>query len=165
MKRVYVLVLPLVLLLCFPLFCSAPSYGVEVDWQMSIQGSITQPLNEYLSLKAGLGISLMGVAATEAYVILDTHLLKEPWGANVLLGIPNFLFPLTFDAAMFSLGGAVEFKHSLSPSLDITLRLGAGFPLFFEEGKDLVRDIAFPLNLWPEAALGLAFHRPLEAAK
>ena len=157
MKKVCMLCILLVLtIICIP--GSSLAYSVEVDWQMSLQGGVSYCFNEYLGVKGGLGISLMGLLAAESYLVVDPHLVPKPWRATLLVGIPNFLVPSSFNAAMLSLGGALEVERDISPSLTIALRVGAGFPLFFEEGKALVRDVRFPFGLWPEVVLSLGFH-------
>ena len=71
-------------------------------------------------------------------------------------GIPNIAAPVTFDGMMISLGGALEIMRTIGDSVRVGVIVGAGFPFFFEEGGDVIRDISFPLDLWPEAALVLS---------
>jgi len=159
MKRIMFFVLVLCITL-YGLAANSVSYSVGIDpTDMAIQGDADYRFTEYLGIKGGLGFSLMGLINTEAYLVIDPHVLSKPWGMTILLGIPNFLFPFTFDACMISFGGAVEIKRDITDSIDISLRAGAGFPLFFEVGgSGLIRDTQFPLNFWPEAVLSVGFH-------
>lgn len=76
----------------------------------------------------------------------------------MLAGILNFNVPFSFDAAMLSFGAACEVTREITNTMSIGLRAGEGFPLFFEKDKELIRDIQFPMNLWPELAVEINFH-------
>jgi len=134
-------------------------YSIGVDWQLSAQVGVLAPLSDRISLQAALGVSAMGLVAAEAYVTCRLPLFDPPWGAHILFGIPNFLVVPTLEGAMLSLGGAFAIKRRFSDKISFHLRLGAGYPFFIEEDRPVLRDITFPLNLWPEAAL-VMYYRP-----
>jgi hypothetical protein len=133
------------------------SITVSVDWMLSIQGGIEYRCSDYFGFKADLGISVMGLAVADLFGVIHVTPPDNPWQLQVLLGIPAMGVPLTIWAPMISFGGAVGVGHNFSDTLGLELFLGAGFPLFFEEGKEMIRDIHYPLNLWPEAGLSLRF--------
>jgi hypothetical protein len=141
----------------FSAACADLSITVSVDWMLSIQGGIEYRFNDYFGIKADLGISVMGLAVADLYGVIHITPPDNPWQLQVLLGLPAMGVPLTLWAPMISFGGAVGVGHNFNETIGLDLFLGAGFPLFFEEGKDKIRDIHYPLNLWPEAALSLRF--------
>ncbi len=133
------------------------SITVSIDWMFSIQGGIEYRVNDYIGVKAELGISVMGLAVADLYGVIYVLPPDNPWQAKVMIGIPRMAVPLTVWAPMISFGGAVSTGYNFSDSFGLDLYMGAGFPLFFEEGKDIIRDIQFPLDLWPVAGLNLRF--------
>jgi hypothetical protein len=60
-------------------------------------------------------------------------------------------------AAMTSFGGSILFGFHLTENVLMDIRLGAGFPLFFEAGKETIRDVNFPLDLWPDLTISVDF--------
>ena len=128
-------------------------FTVSVDWQLSIQGGVEYRSTTGFGVKADLGISVMGLITADLYGMYFFTDPDDPWQIAVAAGIPNIGAPVTFEGIMVSLGGAVEVKRAVSESIQIGAIVGAGFPFFFEEGTDVIRDTSFPLDLWPEAAL------------
>ena len=153
------LLLFLVLLTVVALQTSASDLAitVSIDWQMSVQAGIEYRFTDYVGIKADLGLSIMGLLVADLYAVV--HLLPpdDPWRLQILIGVPNVAVPLVFSAGMVSFGGAVGFGRALSDTLGLDLYVGTGFPLFFEEGTEMIRDIQFPLDLWPEFALSMRF--------
>lgn len=133
-------------------------YSIGVDWQLSAQVGVMSHLSERISLQGALGVSLMGLIAAEAYAGYRLPVFEPPWSAHILFGIPNFLIVPTLEGAMLSLGGAFEVGRELSDTFSLHVKAGAGYPLFFEEGRDTVRDTVFLLDLWPEASLVMYYH-------
>ncbi len=136
------------------------AYTIGIDWQMSAQAGLVTSIGENFSLQGALGASVMGLIAGETYASWHTPLFAAPWRMSILLGVPNFLIVPTLEGAMLSLGGAFEIERRFSDRLSFAVRLGAGYPFFFEQDRPAIRDITFPLNLWPEAALVMFYHRP-----
>lgn len=158
-KILFLLTLILLIIGSTAVYGSELCFTVSVDWQMSVQGGVEYRFNEYFGMKADLGVSIMGLLNLDLFAMIDILPEDNPWRLCVLAGVPNFLVPLTFNAAMISFGGAVLVGRQLSDTLWIDLRVGAGFPLFFESGsdKEMIRDIQFPFNLWPECVLEFNF--------
>ncbi|MBN2860661.1 MAG: hypothetical protein JXK93_10405 [Sphaerochaetaceae bacterium] len=155
-----IIIVTLVLSVLIPVVSAdALEYSIGVDWQLSAQVGVMSHLSDRISLQGALGVSMMGLIAAEAFAAYRLPLFDPPWSTYVLLGIPNFLIVPTLEGAMLSLGGAFDVERDLSDSFALHLKLGAGYPFFFEEGRDTVRDTLFPLGLWPEASL-VMYYRP-----
>ena len=156
-RRIIPLIFLLICLTAVSVSAGDMAYTVSVDWQMSIQGGIEYRFSDYFGIKADLGFSIVGLITADVFAAVYATAPESPWQVKFLAGIPNAGAPLTFDGAMVSFGGAVEVGRSITDRMALDLRLGAGFPLFFEEDTDMIRDIEFPFDLWPEAALSLRF--------
>ncbi len=156
MKRILILIVLLCLLLT-ALSAGSPEYTLSFDWQMSVQFGIVSWFSDSLGIQGALGVSLMGLGSGELYILIDPAFLSDPWHLTMMAGIPNILAVPDLVGTMISFGGALELKRDLGEKFALSLRLGTGFPFFFEEGGALVRDIQFPLDLWPEASMTLTF--------
>lgn len=128
-------------LLCFTL-----------DWQMSIRAGIEHRFNPRFGLKSDAGIGIPGIIVVDAFGVV--YLLPEssPWELNICAGIPNAGIPIGATAAMASFGASLLTRREFTERISADLRIGAGFPLFFEKDKDMIRDISFPFDLWPDLA-------------
>ena len=156
MKGFLLLVLFLVLIptAVFPdeLYLSA-----SLEWAFALQAGFEYRGSDFTGVKADLGLSLFGVLVWDFFAVIYLFPQDNPFRLNLLAGIPTAAVPLSFNAAMVSFGGSVVLGYSLSDSLFLDLRLGAGFPLFFEKDKEMIRDIHFPLDLWPDVVISLNF--------
>jgi len=65
--------------------------------------------------------------------------------------------PVGEPAFMLSPGVSILIRRKVSKRSNIELRIGEGFPLFFEKGKKVIRDINLPLGLWPDFNIGISF--------
>ncbi len=140
-------------------FSSDNLFCLGLDWQLSIRGGIEHKFNHRLGMKYDIGISIIGLLVADALVTV--YLLPEDsrWELNICAGIPNFSTPITFEGAMLSFGGSLLTRFKINEKVSIDLRIGEGYPLFFEKDKDIIRDIHFPLNLWPDFVLGVSFSK------
>ena len=157
MKKILILLILLCIISSAAVYGSDLNFTISVDWQMSVQGGVEYRFNDYFGMKADLGVSIMGLLNFDLFAMIDTIPEDSPWRLSLLLGVPNLLVPLTFNAAMVSLGGAVVVGRQLSDTVQLNLRVGTGFPLFFESEKEMIRDISFPFGLWPECVLEFSF--------
>jgi hypothetical protein len=157
MKKILILLILLFIISFASVYGSDLSFTISGDWQMSVQGGVEYRFNDYFGMKADLGVSIMGLLNFDLFAMIDTIPKDNPWRLSLLVGVPNLLVPLTFNAAMVSLGGAIVVGRQLSDTVQINLRVGTGFSLFFESGKEMIRDIAFPFGLWPECVLEFSF--------
>lgn len=101
-----------------------------------------------------IGGSLFGTIEADAFYVFYLSPKDSEWQMNLLAGVPNAGIPLSLNAAMISFGSSIQFRKQLDKNTSFDFRIGAGFPLFFEKGKDVIRDINFPLNLWPDINVG-----------
>ena len=161
MNKILILLILLFFISSAAVYGSDLSFTISVDWQMSVQGGVEYRFNDYFGIKADLGVSFMGLLNFDLFAMIDTIPLDNPWRLSLLIGVPNLLVPLTFNAAMLSLGGAVLAGRQLTDTIQLNLRIGTGFPLFFEREKELIRDITFPFDLWPECVLEFSFPEPI----
>lgn len=61
---------------------------------------------------------------------------------------------------MLSFGGAAYAGYQYPSGMRMELSLGAGFPLFYEYGYWELREIGFPLGLWPSLRFNLFLPPP-----
>ena len=132
---------------------------LSLDWQVSIRCGIEHKFNRPLGIKGDAGLSLFGTLVADAFLVVYLLPEKYRWQVNICAGMPNASIPLTFNAAMVSFGGSILTRCKITDKVSIDLRVGEGFPLFFEKDKDIIRDINFPFDLWPDFTLGVSFRR------
>ncbi|MBA7474407.1 hypothetical protein ES707_09759 [subsurface metagenome] len=132
-------------------------YSAALEWGLALQAGFEYRGSGFTGVKADLGLSLFGLLVCDFFTVIYLLPRDNPFRLNLLAGIPTAAVPLSFNAAMVSFGGSVVLGYNLSDYLSLDLRLGAGFPLFFEKDKEMIRDIGFPLELWPDAVISLNF--------
>ena len=127
-----------------------------MNWQFGILAGIEHRFNERSGLKADLGAAIFGLVLADALFVV--YLLPEQyrWQLALCAGVPNAGAPMTFEGGMVSLGGDILARFKATQKVGIDMRIGAGKPLFFEKDKDIIRDINFPLDLWPDFAVGVS---------
>jgi len=138
-------------------FSSDNMICLSMDWQLSIRAGIEHKFNHRLGIKSDIGISFFGLLGADALLVIYLLPEKYRWELNICAGIPSFSAPVTFEGAMISFGGSLLTRCKINEKVSIDLRIGEGFPLFFEKDKDIIRDIHFPLDLWPDFVLGVSF--------
>lgn len=158
MKRFLLLLLFLVLV-STAIFPDQFYLSATLDWAFALQAGFECRGSDFTGVKADLGLSLFGLLVCDIFTVFYLLPQDNPFRLNLLVGIPTAAVPLSFNAAMVSFGGSVVLGYNLSDSLCLDLRLGAGFPLFFEKGTEMIRDIHFPLDLWPDGAISLNFKK------
>lgn len=144
-------------LFCTTVFSDELYLSAGLDSMFSIQAGFEYRGSDFIGVKSDLGLSLFGLLVWDLFAVIYLLPRDNPFRLNLLAGIPTAAIPLSFNAAMVSFGGSVVPGYNLSDSVSLDLRLGAGFPLFFEKDKEMIRDIRFPLDLWPDAAISLSF--------
>jgi hypothetical protein len=130
---------------------------LNLDWMLSVRGGLEHRLDSRLGFKGDLGVSIMGLLTADAFFVAYFLPPESNFRLNLLIGVPNAGVPLSFTAGMVSFGGSIQFGFHLTENVLMDIRLGAGFPLFFEEDKDVIRDIPFPLDLWPDFTISVDF--------
>lgn len=141
---------------------SATAFGdgfrvtVRADWMFTLRAGIEYRFGRYLGIKADIGTNFVQVAG-DLCGVLYAIAPESPWQANLLFGVPNIGAPVTLDGVMVSPGVSVETGYRWTSGVGVDLRLGEGFPFFFEEGKDIIRPVSLAFGLWPDIALGVSF--------
>jgi len=130
---------------------------VSLDLQLCIRGGIEHRFNHRLGIKSDIGISPFGIATADGLLVVYLLPEKYRWELNICAGILTLSAPVNFKGAMLSFGGSLLTRFKISEKVGIDLRIGEGYPLFFEKDKDIIRDARFPLNLWPDLVLGVSF--------
>ena len=139
------------------------SYSAEnliclgVNWQLGLMCGIEHKFNSRIGVKSDIGLAVPGIIFTDALLVI--YLLPEGHRCqlNICSGVLTAAVPLGARAAMLSLGATLLGRYHITERRSIDLRLGEGFPLFFEKDKDIIRDIHFPFGLWPDIAIGMSF--------
>ena len=146
-------------LVCLFLMMVAVAFGgdlritIRADWMFTLRAGIEYRFGRYFGIKTGVGTNTQ-MLAVDACGVFYAMGPESPWQFNLLVGIPNAGMPMTFDSGFVSVGGSVAIDYRFENDFGLDFRVGEGFPFFFENGKDVIRDISFPLNLWPDVALG-----------
>jgi len=122
---------------------------------MGIRGGLEQRFDRDLGWRVDLGISPFGLVTSDAFFAVFLLPRESRWRVNLLFGIPSAAMILTFNAGMISVGGSCSVGIWVNDRISLDFRLGMGFPFFFEKGEPVIRDIGFPLDLWPDAAFSL----------
>lgn len=131
-------------------------FTVRADWMFTLRAGLEYRFNRYLGVQGSIGTNtqlLVGNAAVAIYALPT----ENDWQVKLLLGVPTAGVPLTFDAGMLTVGGSLAASYRLENDVAIEFQIGESFPFFFEEGTDVIRDVGFPFNLWPDLALGVSF--------
>ena len=130
---------------------------LNLNWMLSVSGGLEHRLDSRLGFKGDLGVSVMGLLTADAFFVAYFLPPESDFRLNLLIGVPTAGVPLSFNGGMVSFVGSIQFGFHLTENVLMDIRLGAGFPLFFEAGKDVVRDIQFPLDLWPDFTISVDF--------
>lgn len=154
MKRTSVLLL-LLLITAGGAYSSNIDLIISADWQFSLKAGVEYRFHPKIAVRADAGISPFGLLVLDTLCVFYPFTETGRFLVGFAAGIPNTTITLSFDAAMLSLGGSVVVAFGFTERIGVEARLGAGFPLFIEKGREVVRDISFPLNLWPDASVGV----------
>lgn len=129
---------------------------LSADWMAGVRGGIEHRGDPGIGMQADLGITPFGLFTADLFFALDLLEPENPYRFDLLLGVPNAAMPVTtIRAGMVSLGGSLRFGFDLTETVGLSFRLGAGFPFFFEEDKDIIRDTHLPL--WPDVCVAVTF--------
>jgi hypothetical protein len=170
MKGIKKMLLVLLLLMISSSVYSADfMISASLDWALGIRGGVEYRFNRIMGVKADIGLAMFQAPAADAFWVLYFLPQDQRWRLNLLLGIPNAMFPFEVNPfrlyAMVSFGGCLSCGYWFSDSISIDLRLGGSFPLFFgEEDKSMIRPLNFPFfrdtplrYIWPDLVLTVNF--------
>jgi len=155
-------ILALILVSSVPVMAADTLFSVSCDMFLGIRLGLESRFTDNRGVKADVGAAFYGLLLADCFYVI--YLLPEDhrFRLNLLLGVPTASAPVTFEAAMVSFGASMAGGYRFTENFSMDLRLGAGFPLFFEPGKDVIRPvrIIFIPYLWPDIALGFNFALP-----
>lgn len=155
-RRGLVGLIVLISLSCLPVWGET----LTADWQLALRiGGETEHQGP-VRYKGDLGISLLGLIVGDVLLVVPLLPPEDSWKLDLLFGVPNAAAPVTMEGAMVSTGLSCRIGHTLRSGNILSLRLGAGFPFFFEEGRPIIRETQVPLGLWPD--IGVEFRRRRE---
>lgn len=138
----------------------------SLDWTLGVRFGIERVVRPRLGLRGDMGLSALGqMIALDALAFVDFIPDSQGLGLRAYVGIPNLSAAITFRGAMVSFGGALAAGWRVGTRSRMEIRIGGGFPLFFEKDEEIVRDIDFPLQIWPDAALSLIVPRRGKASR
>ena len=155
-----------VAVICFSSASALPAdapdlqYHIMADWQLGLRFGVEAPLSARFSARGDLGLSMLGLILGDALLGVSLVDPEAPVDVQVLLGVPNAGAPVTFAGAMVSLGGALRPSVRVGECCRLGLRIGAGYPFFFEPGRPVVRETNLPLGLWPDAGIDITWRSP-----
>jgi len=156
MKKLIFLII-LLLLLTHAGFGEDNLFSINLNWQLGIRCGYEYNFNNILGLKADAGVGIPGIIMADVFFTTRIFTNNPHWQFIICSGIPNILMPIGTLAFMVSPGLSVLIRRKISERLNIDLRIGEGFPLFFEKGKKIIRDVDLPLGLWPDLNVGVSF--------
>jgi hypothetical protein len=155
----------LVLLLASGLCASASQLSVcaALDTTLGLRAGVEYSFHPRMGVKADLGASIFGMFLADAFYVFYLLPDRRRLQVDLLVGVPTVAMTMTFAGAMISLGASLKAGWPLGGAFSLELRVGGGFPLFFEPGKETVRPVRFPWfipRLWPDLALGIRYALP-----
>ena len=162
MKRM-LLCAVLLLMICFSASASDRTVSLSFDTFLGIRLGAEVRFHPRMGVRADVGAAFYGVLLADAFYVFYLLPAEHRLRLNLLLGIPNASAPLTMSEAMISFGASFAFGYRLTDTLSLDLRLGAGFPLFFDPDGELIRPVKiafFVPYLWPDLALSFNFALP-----
>lgn len=155
MKRM-LLCAVLALTICCSASASDRIISLSCDMFLGIRLGAEYRFHPCMGVRADIGGTFYGLLLADAFYVFYLLPADHRLRLNLLLGVPNASAPITLSEAMISCGASVAAGYRFTDVLSLDLRLGAGFPLFFGQGKDLIRPVKiafFVPNLWPDLTL------------
>jgi hypothetical protein len=155
--------LVLLLAICTSSLAADRLLSVSCDVFLGVRLGLECRFHPHMGVRADLGAAFFGLFLADALYIV--YLLPEDcrFRLNLLFGIPTASAPFTFEAGMVAFGASLAAGYRFTPNFSMDFRLGAGFPLFFERGKEVIRPVRlgfFIPYLWPDIILSANFLLP-----
>jgi hypothetical protein len=128
--------------------------AVSLDWMMSLRVGVELPVSAQVALRTDWGASLFGTVVGDLFCVLHAMPRSSPLRIALLLGASNVSIVPSVPAAILAPGASVLAGYRFSERFGVDVRFGAGYPLFLERGKPVIRGLeGMPLGLWPDATL------------
>ena len=163
-KKLLVVLMTITLLFVsgIPVMAADTLFSVSCDMFLGIRLGLESRFNNNGGVKADIGAAFYGLLLADAFYVIYLLPKDHRLRFNLLIGMPTASAPMTFEAAMVSFGASMAGGYRFTDNFSMDLRLGAGFPLFFEPGKDVIRPVRmfFIPYLWPDVVLGFNFVLP-----
>lgn len=164
-KMRIILIFPAVVFL-FPLFSTSAeelNISAGISWDLSLKGGIRYMITPAFGIKADMGISLFSMEGDAAFTydlffVAKQNITGTPFGLGVYIGIPTGYFVFT---SPFSIMNAFRLSlftdYRLTNTVNLSLRAGGGYPLFFTDNSWGFKQTRFPLGIWPDLGLEAYF--------
>jgi hypothetical protein len=137
--------------------------SVSCDLFLAIRLGVESRFHPQMGVRADMGWAFYGLLLADVFYVVYLMPEESRFRVNLLFGIPTISTPITLEAAMVSFGASLAAGYRFTDTFGMDLRLGAGFPLFFERGKEVIRPVRIPLfipYLWPDLTLSANFRLP-----
>jgi len=128
-----------------------PRLSVGLGSMMDVRIGLEHPWGSRMSLQADGGISIMGMVTCDLLAVFHMLPRESDLQFDFYGGIPNAGAPMTFAGCMVSLGGGFRIGYRIWENVYLDLRLGVGFPFFFEADTRVIRDV----RAWPDIYIGI----------
>jgi hypothetical protein len=128
-----------------------PRLSVGLGSMLDVRVGLEHPWGSRMSVKADGGISIMGMVTCDFLVVFHMMPRESDLQFDFYGGIPNAGAPLSFAGCMVSLGGGFRIGYPIWENVYLDLRLGVGFPFFFEPDTRVIRD----MKAWPDICIGI----------
>ena len=131
-----------------------------ITWDLGLRVGVDYRPWDHVGFGADIGSTLFSlegalVLTGDAFVSLYATPPENNLQLSARLGVPDwrcvFVRPL---AAEIAFGASAEVEYAFSRVWGGFLRVGAGVPVFMQDGTTTWGGTSFPLGLWPDLSLG-----------
>jgi hypothetical protein len=127
-----------------------------LDWMIGERIGMEYSLSDDVGIEGHVGMSLMGIMTADLMASFRLFSWDSRFQLDLVAGIPNFGWPTSWNAFMVSFGGGARVGFKIGHNLCLFIRLGLGFPVFYEHGKDVIRG----MKIWPDFVVGFSVPVP-----
>ncbi len=154
MKTIGIIVL-LLFVVCAGVSGVELALQVGLDWMLGARAGVECLFAPRFGVQTHVGGSIAGSINSDLFLLYEIYSPSPRFSLRVLAGVPNAVFPIGANAFMVSLGGAAEALWRFKRGLGFSVRIGEGYPFFFENLQYNGKGVAYPLGLWPDLFLSL----------
>lgn len=135
-----------------------------ISWDLAIKGGITYMFNPNMGIKTDIGYSPFSgegnLALTyDLLFVVKQQIPNSNFNVGAYMGIPAAYIVFTEPVALMNAIGVSLFgSYPITEDIDISLRLGTGYPIFLKDNQWSTGDTRFFLGLWPDLALEVGFN-------
>ena len=128
---------------------------VGIDWMLGARAGVECLFGPRLGLQTHVGASIARSIDGDLFFLYEIYSPSPRFSLRLLGGLPNVIFPLGANAVMVSFGGAAEALWRFKRGIGLAVRIGEGYPFYFENWQYTGSGVAFPLGLWPDLFISL----------